>query len=248
MNKSRNLRSDRRGLAALEFGLIAPLIIFMLLGAYDISRGFTIWAQTKASAQTIALAAEKLAVTPDLSQTTLTATQMQNAMSAIYAQIPGLNLGTNGSFGGAYAVTLSSVVYLPLCQTTSGCAPQKPYVLWSTYLTEGGPQLDKVPTKTVPLTRACGALTQVAAFPNDNTQLTKMLDPTMVANGVSMTLNPQLVVDVWYTYTPMFSKFITPMTFYASTTVPAPLGGMNQEVTFNTSAGNGNVVSCNPPN
>ena len=116
---------------------------------FDLTRGVSVWNQTNNAAQAIVQAAEKLSVPPDLSSgtTTLTAKQMQNAMSTLYAVIPGLNMGTNGSYNGSYSVTLSSIVYLPICQTTSDCAPQKPYVLWSSYLTEGGSSLVKVSTK-----------------------------------------------------------------------------------------------------
>jgi hypothetical protein len=97
-----------------------------------------------------------------------------------------------------------------------------------------------------PLLRGCGKLTAVAQFPNDASQLTKMLDPTKVAGGGAMILTPQIVADVRYQFTPMFSLFLKPITFWASATVPAPLG-ISQAITFNAAAPTGNVVSCTVP-
>jgi hypothetical protein len=169
-------------------------------------------------------------------------------MSTVYAQIPGLALGSGkGAYTGPFSVTLSAIVYLPLCTLTAGCAPQTPYTLWSSYLTEGGPQLMTVATPASPLLRPCGSLSGVSQFPNDNTQLSKMLDPTKTAGGGPMTLAPQVVADVRYVYTPLFSLFIGgPVTFWASATAPTPVGGAAQAVAF-SAGGAGNVVSCTLP-
>ncbi len=244
----RRAMRNRRAVAALEFALIAPVTAVLLVGVFDISRAMTAWEETCNAAQAIAQAAEKLSVPANLGQPTLNATQMQNAMSTIYAQMPGLNLGHGGgSLPGLFAVTLSSIEYLPLCQNTSGCAAQTPYTAWSSYFAEGGGQLITKTLGSGALLRACGALTAVSNFPNDATQLTKMVDPTKAIGAVPMTLTPQIVADVHYTFTPTFSMFLNPITFWASAVVPTPLGGTNMTTTFDTTPPTGNVVSCPLP-
>ena len=215
---------------------------------FDLSRALIVWQETYNAAEAIAQSAEKLSVTPGSTLTSLTGSQMQNAMSAVYAQIPGLNLGNGkGTYTGPYSVTLSSIVYLPPCQTTAGCAAQAPYTLWSSYLTEGGTQLMTVPTPASPLLRPCGSLIPVSQFPNDSTQLSKMLNPTLVTGGSAMTLSPQVVADVRYVFTPLFPLFLGTVTFWASATVPTPVGGSAQAVTFNNTGAAGSAVSCNLP-
>jgi hypothetical protein len=162
-------------------------------------------------------------------------------MSTIYAAIPGLALGSGtGTDTGTYGVTLSSVVFLPLCSLTTGCTPdsppaQTPYVLWSTALTEGGPQLG------APQYRPCGALASVSVFPNDSTQLSKMISPS----GILLT--PQVVADVRYTYTPKFLGFVVSKTFYASAAMPSSSGGTDQQITLDTSASTAGVQTCTLP-
>ena len=240
---------DRRAVAALEFALVAPLMVLLFWGVYDLARALIAWEETCASAQQIAQAAEKLSVTAGSSMTSLTSTQMQDAMTTIYAQMPGLNLGNGtGSMTGAFAVTLSGVAYKPLCPASGGCGRQAPSTLWSTYLTEGGAQLNAAPV-TLPLLRRCGGLTPTATFPNDATQLLVMIVPAAAP------LTPQVVADVQYVFT--FSLPLLALlpglnsgsgsgrvTFYASASMPAPYGDNTQEITFNSSGPPGNVVVC----
>ncbi|HTZ70790.1 MAG TPA: TadE/TadG family type IV pilus assembly protein [Acetobacteraceae bacterium] len=248
----RNCFATRRSIAALEFGLVAPIYCTLALAVFDIGRVLIIWEQVQSAADAVAQAAEKLSITPGATTTSLTATQMQTAMSTLYAVMPGLNLGNNSGIDrGSYAVTLSGVAYLPLCVQSNGCTAettltQTPYTLWSSYLTQGGVQLDQTPTMATPLLRACGALTTVAQFPNDSTQLTKMIDATKQSGG-AIIQTPQVVADVWYQFTPSFPFFLKPMTLYASAAQPVPLGGTDQEITFNPTAPTGNVVSCTLP-
>jgi Flp pilus assembly protein TadG len=243
----------RRSIAAMEFAMAAPVLSFMVFGVYDITRALLIWQQLDAAAEQIAQAAEKLSVTPGSTTTALTATQMQTAMTTIYAAMPQLNLASGtGAYPGSFAVTLSSVVYLPLCVQSSGCTPetvmtQTPYTLWSSYLTQGGAQLNQTPTLADPLLRPCTALVSVAQYPDNSTQFTRMVNPTMVPGATTMILTPQIVADVQYVFTPTFSLFVQPIVFWASANLPTPLGGTDQEFTFTATAPTGNVVTCTLP-
>jgi len=238
--------SSRSGLASLEFSLIAPALLSMTLIGVDGARALLIWRQVHTAATAIAENAEKLSVytIPNTNQlaSELTADQMQQAMSTIYAVIPGLNLGNGGGlFPGKFAVTLSEVPFYPICKVATGCGTQSAYVLWSSYLSVGGSQL------TQGIYRPCQMDTSVSAFPDSSAQYTVMANPNLANGGTAMTVSPQLVVDVQYTFTPYFSLFLKPKTFYASASVGAPVGGLDQTTTLNTTGGTGNVVSCTVP-
>jgi hypothetical protein len=250
-------RKDRRGTAALEFAMIAPIMVTLIWGVWDVARALVAWEETYYAAEAVAQAAEKMSVTntnyPGTTTplTALTSTQMQAAMSSIYAEMPWLNLGNGtGTFSGGYSVTLSGVSFEPRCPANAldQCLPQKPFVLWSTYLTEGGAQLLVPPLSNPGLYwRLCGNPTAVAQFPNNSTQLQVMIDPNNVGGGLTnINVIPQVVADVRYTYTPTFpllSKYT--YTFYASATFPAPLGGDDQAIVFDQKdSGANNVENC----
>ncbi len=240
-------RQDRRGTAAMEFAIIAPVMVTLIWGVFDLARALVAWEETYHAAEAIAQAAEKLSVTnsnyPGTTKplTALTASEMQDAMW--------LNLGQGtGAFTGGFAVTLSGVSFEPLCvaSVNTPCPVQKPNVLWSSYLSQGYGQLLQPPQNNPKLYwRLCGYLQSVAKFPNDNTQLTVMIDPNKVPGGVTNLINiPQVVADVQFSYSPSFpllSNFS--YTFYASATFPAPLGGDDQEIVYDARSP-GNVESC----
>jgi Flp pilus assembly protein TadG len=236
------IRGSIRGVATLEFALVAPVAAALALGSVDIARAYVVWAQTCCAASAIAEAAEKLSYTSGTTTTQLTYTQMQAAMSAVYAEIPGLSLGNGTSTtASTFQVTLSGVVYSPTCATSSDCAAQTPYTAWSSYLAQTGVSLT-----TQPL-RACGALASVTSFPDDDTQLTKMVTWSAAAGSGKIPLAPQVVADVRATYVPIFSLFLGTIVFWSSAATPAPLGYTNQTVGFNTTAPTGNVQSCTVP-
>jgi hypothetical protein len=234
--------NHRRGSAALEFVLVVPFLLSLVVGVYDIAEVLILRQELADAAEQIAQAANKLSLSSTTAATVLTASQMQNAMSTIYAAIPGLALGNgSGHYSGAYGVTLSSVVFLPLCQLANGCTPessinQTPYVLWSASLREGGSQLGAAAY------RPCSAaLTAVSQFPDNSTQLTRMIKPSGVV------IPPQLVADVYYTYTPFFSWFLSSKTYWASATMPSSAGGTDQEITLSPTAAQSGVTSCTLP-
>jgi Flp pilus assembly protein TadG len=247
--------AERDAVAALEFALVAPLMAVMLLSVFDGARALIIWQQTANAAQAITQAAEKLSVNTTTGATTLDQQDMQNVMTTIYAEMPGLNRGAGtGIFPGKFSVTLSEIEYLPLCtySDASKCPAQIPHVVWSSYLatpTTGAPQLIQSAT----LLRKCDSvqrLVSVAQFSNDSTRLGQMLDPTKVNGGVDMVLTPQVVADVQYQFTPVFLAMwpgSPTITFWASATLSTPAGGNDQIISFDTSAGAGNVSVCNPP-
>ncbi len=230
-------------MSAVEFALIAPVVLSLTLGSLDAARELLIYGQIHNAANAIAQAAEKLSVTTDPSTGNivceLTADQMQQAMSTIYAEIPGLNLGNGGSlFSGAFAVGLSSISYTPSCTAVTSCGPQTPVMLWTTALSFGGPNLGGWAY------RPCGYTpTQVAHLPNGKLSMLELASP-VVAGGTAMTLVPQVVADVAYQFNPWFPLFGSTTLLYASASYPAPIGALNAAITINTSASTAGVVSC----
>jgi hypothetical protein len=237
--------ANRRGVAAMEFAMVAPIMVLMIWAVYDIARALLAWEETNHAAQAIAQAAEKMSVTGTTNLTTgkpitsLTSQQMQDAMTSIYAEMPWLNLGNaGGSFPGAYGVTLSGIQFWPLCpaNNTGTCPTQAPAVKWSTYLApaEGGPHLvAPLPTaSTVPWRLCSPSPLPVSQFPNNATQLQYMIDPNLNTTAPQLVVIPQVVADVYYVFQPTFPLLTKSITFYASATFPAPLGGDDQLITF----------------
>jgi Flp pilus assembly protein TadG len=261
--RARRPLSDRRAMAAMEFALVAPVMGIIFIGALNICRAYIAWEEVNNAAEAVVQAAEKLAEDEAKNSTTgtpqLSYTDMQAAMSTIYVEMPGLDYGKgDGLLGqGAFAVTLSEVDYSPRCANTSGCAAQTPQTLWSSYLAEGGNYLDQingtlsqVTSPTGQLYRSCGTLVASATFPNNQAQLLYMVSPMATPalfGPFTMTMAPQLVADVRFVFKPTPNPFIKSIVFWASSTLPAPIGGPSQEVAYNSSASpTSNVKYCGP--
>jgi Flp pilus assembly protein TadG len=250
------------GVAAMEFAIIAPVVLMMIWGVYDAGRALIAWEETTHAAEAIAQAAEKLSVTGNVDATSgapvlaLTSQRMQDAMTTLYAEMPFLGLADNsGSFNGNVSVTLSGVTYNPPCpasqQGPGACVtPQIPQVVWSAYLVEGGAQLLAPPlTPLASVQRACGTPPYITGNFSDNAnQLLTLTDVNKAgAGGTDTVLIPQVVADVHYVFIPTFPLIGRSFTFWASASFPAPLGGDDQpivlDLTHSTAFQNA-VVNC----
>jgi hypothetical protein len=253
--RHRALVARQDAMAALEFALIAPVISIMVLSVFDGARALVAWQQVENAAQDVAQAAEKLAVSQSSTTTALTFVQMQNAMTTIYGEMPWLALGNGkGIFPGGYAVTLSEIEYLPLCHfsnpANAACNigpknPQIPYVLWSTFLQQGGSSLLTTPAANY--LRACGPLTpEWPSWSGSIPRLTQMLDPSH-GGTVAVTLTPQVVADVQYIFRPSFGQMFSRsavITFIASASLSTPYGDTAQVITYTPGANDTNVNNC----
>ena len=206
----RQLRACRRGIAAMEFALVAPVFFVMVIGVSDLSEAMIVQQQVYNAAHMIPISASSLAVQPDKS-TALTATQVQQTLSAIFAAIPRLR---NGSLTGQTSVTMSSVTFI---QADSACNPAKatcamvPRVVWSVPYVDPPGRNPNNGNSFQSVTRPCMQLGQVSPTQGSGSDLTTL--PT--ANVTNP--DPILVVDVHYQFTPNFFKFITgPIDFWAS--------------------------------
>lgn len=197
----------------------------MLAGSYDITQIFIAMRQVTGTAQAIVQIATEQSVQPDQSNS-LTIREAYQAMTAIYAMIPGLKSGAATS---QYSVTLSAIVFVaspPGCVAGSNCT----YVgstAWSVALPLG-----------LPVTRTpCGVVTQVAS----GQQATASNLPT---SGMT-TLTSVVVADVSYKYQPLFSGFVTgPITLQRTAFLPPRAGKPTQYVQYDKDHASANPAVC----
>jgi Flp pilus assembly protein TadG len=204
----RGLAACRRGVAALEFALVAPLMIVMMIGVFDLARAMTVQQEVYNSTHSILVSASSLAVQSDKT-TSLTVTQVQQSLSTVFAAIPGRR---NGSLSGVTGVILTSVNFTqsdPTCKpTTSAPCPYVPTVAWSVaYADPAGRNANTFETAI----RHCMQLNQTAPTQETPGDLTSVRTKGLTSP------DPMLVVDTHYRYTPLFFRFITgPIDFWSS--------------------------------
>ena len=185
----------RSGIAAIEFALIAPIMIAACAGLYDLTTAFLALQRVNMAALAIDQILTFQAAADTLTNTNiLDLPEVQTATSAIYAYLPGTMTAPTSSFG---VVVTSVVVTLQNTSCTSACT-YVPNVAWSGLYQGAAGSL-----------RPCGAnaLTWVAdTTTSSSTALPIDLQPPQ-ANPQPP--QPMLVVDVYYTYTPLFFTFVT---------------------------------------
>ena len=204
---------DRRGVAAVEFALLSPIGILLLIGTVDLTRGIIFQQQVYRAAHSIPILASSIAVQPNRA-TSLTVAQVQQSLSAIFADIPLLR-SANAGVAGAIMTSVDFTQQSSSCQpaTQSPCAAH-PFVAWSVAYT---PPAGRSATGVVfdGLTRLCGQLAQVSPTQASEGVLTALR--TAAVDIPVPALGPLLVVDVHYRYTPIFFSVLTgPIDFWAS--------------------------------
>jgi Flp pilus assembly protein TadG len=203
----------RAGSPGIEFAIVAPVMLTVLTGAYDITQLLIAQRRVFVTAQEIVEIATELSIQPNQSMA-LTTTQAYQAETAIYALIPGLRTGSDPS---QFFVTLSSAVFTA---TPAGCTPgvNCSYVVntaWSTPL----------PQSTTPVTRPCGAIAQVA--PTQQVTINNL--PTAGMTG----LQSLVIADVTYIYQPLFTGFVFgPITVQRTAFLPPRTGSAVQYVEY----------------
>jgi Flp pilus assembly protein TadG len=184
MRLARRFASCRRALAALEFALIAPVLVLMAFGSYDIVQGFIAYTRVNYAAQAVAQIATSLAVAgTNLNQ--LNDTQALAATSAVYALLPALS----GPHPPAFSVVLSSIAMTP---TVSGCTSNCTYtahVAWSSVFQGSGTP------RPCDTTQGVSVITAVS-------DSVSPLPTTLPVDAYSS--SPLLVADVTYTFQPLF--------------------------------------------
>jgi Flp pilus assembly protein TadG len=215
------LRPARDAVAALEFGIIAPVMALLVIGVFDISKAAILWEQVWSASRSISESASTLAIQADGSAQ-LTGAQVDQALSAVIAEIPWLRAGiatageTASNAGQTASAVLTSVDY----EIPAGCASNCDYqavVKWSKAYhypgfkigsavlrpcaSKNGPALDQ----NLP-----GSPPSLQAVPTANVE-------TLPKSGIAVP-DAFLMADVKLTYTPFFFNFVTGNVTFTATT------------------------------
>jgi hypothetical protein len=242
------LATDRRGVAMLEFAILAPVMLLMATGGFDIARALIMWQETQYAAENIAQAAANMAATivSNKPANTLTPAQAQAAMTAIYGAMPQLLIAggsktkngqpvsgaTNGLWVGHYGVTLSGV------QWTTDPAPL-PFLPWTVDLGDLAPTDVLTNYYDTSFKRDCGknpgGWVQQSTVPSDTASnvLTSLPTQQMSSKGQYSTF---ILVDVYYQFNPILSfvTFVTgPINFYSTAFVPTYVGSNQLALIYN---------------
>ena len=214
----RRLRAERRAVAAMEFGLVAPVMVVMVIGVFDLSKAGIIWEQTWSAARSIAESASTVALQPDGS-TSLSQAQATEALSIVFAEMPWLRAGiatgvgdTTSVPGSTVSAVLSGVSYQPNSSSCTSACTYAAIVEWS----KAYGAYNFITGATV--LRPCVTLLQVAPGtpPSLTTVPTSRLQSALQAANSNQP-DPFLVADVTFKYTPFFWRYVTgPVTFRAT--------------------------------
>lgn len=208
--KIRRILGPQSGNVSIEFTLIAPSMILLIIGVVDIAKAAILYEEVYNAAHTIPIIASNLAVLPNQS-TSLTVTQTQESMSAIFAEIPWIR---SGQETGTRSVTMSSVQFLPLNSCTPSLTVTCSFGAWVAWSVGYN---DTQAANFTKVLRPCASGTTapviIQTAPGASTPGNFNKLPT--ANVVNP--DPILVVDVHYQFTPIFFNFITgPVDFWAT--------------------------------
>ena len=179
-----SLLRSRRGLAGIEFAVVAPFLVILLLGVADLSRAIIVGRRlTVAADQTATIATTEAVQAANLN--ILTAKQAYAASTAPFAIFPDW-LGTQASVGNTFAITVSEVNFTG---SPKNCTTNCTYAAslgWSVANPSGQPVL-----------RKCGKLTSV---PNGTaTTLTTLPAGAFGATSV-------IVADISQVFVPLFTS------------------------------------------
>jgi len=150
---------QKRSVAALEFCLVAPVLVVLFFGVYDLSSALITYEEVYAAAHSMAASISNEAVQSD-GTNSLTYTEVQQGASILWGEIPALRSGLQN---GTKSVTISSIVFentsascTPTVNTTSGSVTTTgtrcnyvPVVVWSVaYMGGDSGRTFQTPTNT----------------------------------------------------------------------------------------------------
>ena len=185
----RSIVQARRGVAALEFALTAPVLIFMLMGMFDLSRGWIAQRQLTTSAFSVGQIATILAVQSD-NTNVLHGDDAWRAATAINAAMPSTRIQ-----GADYSVSLAEVSFTTdnTCTTPQYCIGK---VRWT---------INVLPGNRPDLARGCPIINTQAGTDGrlGISDDTNPPDRSYLPRDV-FTQAPVMIVDVTYNFTPLF--------------------------------------------
>jgi hypothetical protein len=251
---------SRRAVAALEFALVAPVVVIMIISVFEICKALIIRQEVINTAHSISLTASLIAVQAN-GTTSLTQSQVQAVESDIFAEIPWLRDGVEKATA---SVTLSGVEFSevaptsptqPALSTTTPCQPYTgcktnytPYVAWS---------VAYKPLKAISgvtfnygsgYTRPCGAVTNVWDINTNSTSVLTLGNFMTTLRTASIVYpDPILVADVSYTETvasfPLNLFTGGKLTFIASAYWPVRVIPFNANSTPDDQIGSGELTT-----
>jgi hypothetical protein len=209
--------ADRRANPALEFALVAPILIILFFAVYDFSSGLIVYQEVYNAAHSIPASASIMAVTGGTNgATNLTYQQIQVAESEIWAQMPSLRSGFRDP---SKSVTISSVVFE---LTNSSCVPSAspkvpcnytPYVVWSVAYAGG----DSTRSFNNVLRSCTTTLNQSASNAGSASDMTNIRTAGVTTPDPYVSPpSPILVVDVNVKYIPVFGTSFGPINFWST--------------------------------
>ena len=214
-----------RGTAALEFAIVVPVLVVLILGVSDLSNAIL----TARRAEVAAIAVAQMASTDSAQSQTLNEisdVEASSATTAAFALFPCWARSPNVSGGcgaaGTFAVTLSGISFTAVPSGCTQTCSYQPKVVWSVSNVLGENKL-----------RPCGDLAVVANSSPFNYG-------SIPAGDVGPTT--LFVADVSWTFTPAFFGFLFPnIPIFQSATVSPRIG--NGTVLTGVSS-TGNVERC----
>ena len=179
-----NLLRSRRGLAGLEFAVVAPFLVVVLLSLADLSRAIIVGRRLTVAAQETATIASTEAVQVS-SLNILSAKQAYAATTAPFAIFPDW-LPAQASTNNTFAITLSEVNFVASPKNCTATCTYAATVAWSVANPSGQPLL-----------RPCGKLGSVA----NSTAATLATLPAGAFGATSL-----FVADVSQVFQPLFTS------------------------------------------
>lgn len=232
----RRLRRGKRGVVAVEFALILPMMLALYFGCVVLVQGLEVGRKTQALSRTLADLTSQTLPVNNQTNPVLTDTDFVNFFSAWSAVLyPFTNTGSPN-------MTLSQVVFDNVSSANSQCCVAK--VLWSV---GSGPS---------PTLRPCGTLLQSSNGVNAPGSMPAGLYPPAVASG-NATDNFIIIADVSFTYVPSFG--FAPFAWnqapnggsgynISHTTYMAPRNGATTQISWTPGGtfSSSNYVTCAP--
>lgn len=204
---TRTRRMGNAGVAALEFALIAPLLLLIGLGAIDLSRAWLAWRRVVQTAQATAEIETAVAVQIDGSNQTTTS-QLSTVSTAIFAIYPSVQSAPTSQYG----VAISEVVFTKSPANCTTACTYTANVAWS------------APLQGSASARPCGTLSSKSdtSAPSSSTLPADAFGPTSL-----------LVVDVFYNYQPILLNYLTgPVAMHYTAYLPPRSGTIGQWIRY----------------
>ena len=226
---------QQRSVAAHEFCLVAPVLIVLFFGVYDLSSALITYEEVYAAAHSMAASISNQAVQSD-GTNSLTYTEVQQDASILWGEIPALRSGLQD---GTKSVTISSIVFE---NTSASCTPTTtvtcdyvPVVVWSvaykggkaaalrrqqygpcrggslSWTSVGTPLRSCLGTASLPAPSAIvGSLNQSLANAGSSSDLTNLRTESLTTPAPTNPAPPSpiLVVDVNLDYQPVIGLFL----------------------------------------